>query len=140
LTVFEHLDHIPSGFRFSAVISNHVLEHIPNVHDALLGLRSKLAPEGRLILMLPIEDFRERCNRQWNEPDKHHHLHTWTPLLLANTLREAGFMPAEICIVTSAWTPKLFFLGDTFFQTVACKLVAIVKRRRQLFAHAMMAH
>jgi 2-polyprenyl-3-methyl-5-hydroxy-6-metoxy-1,4-benzoquinol methylase len=136
LTIFEDIDQIPGDIHYSVIISNHVLEHIPNVNQALLELKSRLIASGRLILMLPIDDFRERQNRQWNRRDNNHHLQTWTPLLLANTLREAGFEPIELRIVASAWTPKLFFLGDTFVQALACKVVAILRRRRQLFALA----
>ena len=62
--------------------------------------------------MLPIEDFREKRNQEWDANDPNHHLHTWTPLLFGNTLAEAGFIPRELRVVTHAWHPKLFFLGN----------------------------
>jgi 2-polyprenyl-3-methyl-5-hydroxy-6-metoxy-1,4-benzoquinol methylase len=136
LTVFGDLQELPRSAKYSAIVSNHVLEHVPNVIETLALLRAHLEGEGRLVLMLPIDDFREKTNRTWRAEDPNHHLHTWTPLLLGNTLQEAGFTPRELSIVTHAWTPKLFFLGDTLLQAVACRLLAVVRRRRQLFALA----
>jgi hypothetical protein len=41
-------------------------------------------------LYVAIDDWRSRHQRRV-DPDINHHLYTWTPLLLANLLREAGF-------------------------------------------------
>ena len=137
LVVHADLAAIPNDRKYNAIISNHVLEHIPNVVQTLKTLRSHLHNEGKFITMLPIEDFRTRRNRHWDPNDKDHHLQAWTPLLFGNVLQEAGFMPLELRVVTHAWTPKLFFLGDTMIQSAACYLLSVYLKRRQLLAVAI---
>ena len=137
LTVFESLDAIPKDRVYDAVTSNHVLEHIPNVIDTLRAIRNRIVPGGLFITVLPIDDFRETLNKRWTRDDPNHHLHTWTPLLFGNTLAEAGFSPREFRVVTSAWTPRLFFLGTGRLQSVAGYVLALLKKRRQLIAVAI---
>lgn len=137
LEVYASLDCLPSDGKYDAIISNHVLEHIPNVIDTLKILHSHLVPHGIFVTMLPIEDFRSRDNREWREDDKNHHLHTWTPLLFGNTLTEAGFFPKQLKVITHAWSPKLFFLGDNWLQDLACLLLSVLLKRRQLLAVAV---
>ena len=136
LTIYAGLDEIPTEIRYEAIISNHVFEHIPCVIDVLRSLSELLVPGGRIITVLPIEDFRTSENKEWEGEDINLHLHTWTPRLFANTLSEAGFIPRDLRIVTSAWSPKMFFLGDNTLQSVFGRLFAILRRRRQLFAYA----
>lgn len=136
LTVHESLEAIADKKRYDAIISNHVLEHIPNVGATLMQLRDLLISQGVFITVLPIEDFRTAANRDWQSDEPNHHLHTWTPLLIANTLREAGMKPIASEIITEAWTPKLFFLGDNVLQKLACYLVSVLKKRRQLLVAA----
>ena len=64
-------------------------------------------------------------------------MQTWTPLLFGNVLQEAGLKPLELRVVTHAWTPKLFFLGDTMIQSAACYLLSVYLKRRQLLAVAI---
>ena len=133
LNVYDNLDSLPSTKMYDAVISNHVLEHIPNVIDTLKGIHSHLSPGGIIITMLPIDDFRDKLNKEWRADDVNHHLHTWTPLLFGNTLAEAGFTPKIHKVITHAWTPKLFFLGNNVIQSIACYLLSVYRKRRQLF-------
>lgn len=136
IEVYGSLELLPETKKYDVVISNHVLEHIPNVIDSLKIIHSHISPKGFFITMLPIDDFRSKVNRKWRADDENHHLHTWTPLLFGNTLSEAGFIPTELKIVTHAWTPKMFFWGDTWMQSVACRLLSICLKSRQLFAVA----
>lgn len=136
LNVYESIASLPNDKRFDAIISNHVLEHIPDVVTTLKKLREYLADGGVFITMVPIEDFRTRRNRRWRSNDKDHHLHTWTPLLFGNTLQEAGFIPNTLEVITSAWMPRAFFLGETWLQQSMCYLTSRILRRRQLRAVA----
>lgn len=136
LEVFPSLDDLPQGKSFDKIISNHVLEHIPNVFGTLCILREHLAVGGQLIVMVPIEDFREKRNRVWREDDYDRHLYTWTPLLFGNLLSEAGFIPLSLDVITSAWSPKLFFLGEGSVQHMAGFIFSFLKKRRQLLAVA----
>ena len=137
IEVYGSLDLLPDTKKYDAIISDHVLEHIPNVIDSLKIIYTHISPGGLFITMLPIDDFRSKVNREWRANDENHHLHTWTPLLFGNTLSEAGFIPKELKIVAHAWTPKLFFLGDTWIQSVACYILSIYLNSRQLFAVAV---
>lgn len=79
------------------VVSNHALEHIEAPIEALRQLRPKVKPDGKLVLLLPIDDWRSQ--KQWDPNDINRHLYTWTPLLLGNALDEAGYRPEQMRIV-----------------------------------------
>jgi len=136
LKVHESLESLPDINKYNAIISNHVLEHIPNVISTLRILHKHLKPGGLFITILPIDDFRSKTNRNWRPGDPDHHLHTWTPLLFGNALSEAGYTPVKLKVMTSAWTPRLFFLGDGLAQNIAGYLLSAYLKRRQLFAVA----
>ncbi|MFB0612672.1 class I SAM-dependent methyltransferase [Aurantiacibacter poecillastricola] len=136
LTVYDKLAAIPDDKRYDAIVSNHVIEHVPHPIEVLQMLGRHLKPGGKLVIMVPIEDFRARRNADWKAPDINQHLHTWAPLQFANTLREAGFTPQVVDVVNSAWSPKLFFLGKGMLQSLAGRLLATVTRRRQILAVA----
>jgi SAM-dependent methyltransferase len=91
------------------IISNHALEHVPYPIGALGELRRKLRPSGSLILCVPIDNWRHQ--KHYDRADLNHHLHTWTPQLLGNTLSDAGYEVLEIRPRIFAW-PKRW--------TVAC--------------------
>lgn len=136
LEVYSSLDDLPKGQLFDKIISNHVLEHIPNVFGVLSILREHLKINGQLIVIVPIEDFREKRNLIWRENEYNRHLYTWTPLLFGNLLSEAGFTPLRLEVITQAWSPKLFFLGDGVIQRIAGFVLSVLKKRRQLLAVA----
>lgn len=137
--MYSRIGEIPADRLYDVIVSNHVLEHIPNVVDTLKLLRKHLVPGGKFVTVLPIDDFRDPANSKWSSENLDHHLHTWTPLLFGNTLIEAGFQPIQTRIITHAWTGKLFFLGDGWLQDIACYFVAVLKKRRQLLAVATTA-
>ena len=137
LVVYEGLNALPDNKKYDAIISNHVLEHIPNVIDTLKIIQTYLEPGGKFITMLPIDDFRSNLNKTWSADDPDHHLHTWTPLNFGNTLYESGFEPEELKVITNAWTPRLFSLGDNIVQTIVSYFLSIYFKRRQLFAVAV---
>lgn len=118
------------------VISNHALEHTLRPFDELRQLRRALRRGGRLVLWLPLDDWRsERAVRE----DPNHHLYAWTPLLLGNLLTEAGFEVRECRVVTHAWPPftaKLAGLPRPVFDLMA-RFWAFARRRRQLMAVAV---
>lgn len=123
--------------EFDVAISHHCLEHVPYPIEALKKLNSLLHDEGLLILVVPIDDW--RVEHDYTGADVDHHLHTWTPRLIANTLVEAGFRVESAEILTHAlfpgWQKLRRILPRPVFDAL-CRLMAIVKKRRQLRAIA----
>jgi hypothetical protein len=91
------------------------------------------------LLCLPIDDW--RTQKRFSVSDINHHLHTWTPQLLGNSLQEAGyeFRRGDIRIRTSAWPPYHEFiyarLPDSVFDGL-CFMRAFLTHHRELLAVA----
>jgi SAM-dependent methyltransferase len=86
------------------IVTDHALEHVPYPIGALSELRTKLKPDGILALYVPIDNWRHQ--RAYDPNDLNHHLHTWTPQLMGNTLGEAGFEVVSVWARVSAWPGK----------------------------------
>jgi 2-polyprenyl-3-methyl-5-hydroxy-6-metoxy-1,4-benzoquinol methylase len=123
--------------KVDVVISNHSLEHVPYPIEALRQMRALLREEGRLVLVTPIDDW--RMQSRYVPDEINHHLHTWNPQLIGNTLAEAGFRPKSIHILTKAWPPRVEalhrLLPAPIFE-VACSVWGAIRLRRQLVAIA----
>lgn len=125
-----------SGRTFDRVISSHCLEHVANPHEGLCMMRRLLRSDGRLILLLPIDDWR---SEPWFGPDNNAHLYTWTPRLLGNLLVASGFEPVSIKVVNYVWPPRFDALIWSFSRRafgVLAYALSIALRRRQLWAVA----
>ncbi len=133
LTVYTQLAELPADRPFTVVVSNHVLEHVRDVPSTLEQVRAHMSPGGRLLLKLPLDDWRDPIQRRWSKDDVDHHLQTWTPRLIANVLFESGFEVDEIRVVTSAWHSRLFPLARFGLEKLAFWALAALYKRRQLF-------
>jgi SAM-dependent methyltransferase len=136
IEVFEALAAVPDGVVDLAV-SNHALEHVFSPLDALRTLRPKLKATGQLVLVVPIDDWREQPD--FDASDIDHHLYTWTPRLLGNLLSEAGFRVKEISVLTHAWFPRWERWIDRLppgLLDAVCWAYSAWVRRRQLLAVA----
>jgi len=136
LECFADLAELADGSA-DVVISNHALEHVPYPVHALEMMRRKLADGGRLVLVLPLDDW--RTQRRYREDDLHRHLYAWTPQLLGNVLAEAGYpvRPGDIRIRRDAIHPRLVPLLERLPGPAAGAVTAataILLRRRELFA------
>ncbi len=140
--------------QFDRVLSHHCLEHVLRPVECLRDLRGKIKPDGLLILVVPLDDW--RAQKAARAGDKDNHLQTWTPRLLGNSLIEAGFTPQRVEVLTHAWPPRAFRLlamlglvyGDRDHKNnllarlrwrvfdMAAYVTAVVLRRRQIVAVA----
>lgn len=96
----EHLDEVPDGVA-DVVVSHHALEHVLAPIQVLKDLRRKLKPGGRLVLCVPVDNFRIQKTYVPDEPN--HHLYTWTTQLLGNCLAEAGYAVERIDFRCHMW-------------------------------------
>jgi SAM-dependent methyltransferase len=133
--VYASLESLPPQ-TFDRIISHHCLEHVPYPIETLKALGARLEKDGLLVLVLPIDDWRRQPDHTAKDID--HHLHTWTPRLLANTLAEAGFECLEARVLTHAF-PRgwrlLSRLPTPLFQA-CCWLWSTAAKRRQIVAVA----
>jgi cyclopropane fatty-acyl-phospholipid synthase-like methyltransferase len=136
LRVWARLADLDPAAPYDAIVSNHVLEHVPDPWRTLAALRPHLREGGLLVLKLPLDDWRSRRQRAWAPGDVDNHLYAWTPRTLANLLAEAGYRPREVAVVTYAWHPRLFPLERVGLHGPAFRLLAALLRRRQLLCVA----
>lgn len=139
ILVYESLDEIGTE-RFSRILTSHALEHVAAPHEVLVRLRSFLEPNGLILWLSPMDDWRNKNQRCWNANDKDMHLYAWTPLLIGNLLHAAGYKPESISIITHAFPPVgiarlLWGLSPSLFHAIA-RVWAIAQRQRQIMAVA----
>lgn len=106
---YSSLSEVSDG-TFDVVMSHHALEHCLTPYTELQGMRRVLKSNGRLVLILPIDDWRNQ--RRFDPKDINHHLFTWTPLLIGNLVQEAGFRLVEVKVLNYQWPPKVRFLSN----------------------------
>lgn len=132
ITVYEDCSNIKNN-SIDKVISNHALEHVPYPIEALKQIKECVVIGGKLILYLPIDDW--RTQKQFDKNDINHHLYTWTPQSIGNCLSEAGFHVDCIEIFAHAWPPMVFMLNKLLpvwlFDSV-CNIFSIFFKQRQI--------
>lgn len=135
LEVYAHLEELADR-RFSRIITSHALEHVPSPLDTLTQLRRLLQPDGLLVWLSPMDDWRTKRQRVARSNDFDMHMYTWTPLTLGNLLITAGFRLNSVRIVTHAIPPvihaRLWRLSPALFHRAAWLWASMVKRRQIL--------
>lgn len=121
------------------VISNHCLEHTLTPYDILCNLHRVLRPGGKLVLVLPYDDWRSPIHAEWRSNDPDNHLFTWSPMNIGNLLTEAGFtveraVHTQIAL-SSKLKPVLDILGDGAFR-FAAGMLSRYRRRSEIYAIA----
>ena len=140
IEVYKVASELPSNIA-DLVISNHALEHTLNPLGELCELRRSLKSDGKLVMWLPLDDWRRHRDSTKADfsADVNHHLYTWTPLDFSNLLTEAGFQPLRVRVVSHTWpkgTKYLYrWLPKSVFNTIAY-LAALATRKHQIMAIA----
>ncbi len=139
INVSDNITSVGDG-SVDIVISNHCLEHVPHPHKALSEIKRVLVPGGKLVMVTPFDDWRQKGHKSWKPGDMQNHIYTWSPNKLGNLLVEAGFNVQEVRLCTSAWSPRIFwvhrFFGDRAFK-LACHLLSRLIQRREVFSLAV---
>jgi SAM-dependent methyltransferase len=137
LEVYSSVGEVPR--QFDKVISSHAIEHVPHPRQALLDLKDKLrGADSRLVVLLPLDDWRTAANRRYRPNDMHMHLHTWTPSTLGNLISTCDLDVLDVHIIVHAWPPghrQLWKISPSVFHAAA-RLWSRWKRMRQLLAVA----
>jgi SAM-dependent methyltransferase len=136
INTYATLDEVPSGC-FTRIISSHALEHVLHPLIALRALRRRLCSSGRLVLLLPLDDWRAPSHRCFEFDDRDHHLYSWTPQNLGNLLTEAGFHPISISVIVDAMPPLSIasFFGRWYgMRRLLGRIVSVLLNRRQIQA------
>jgi SAM-dependent methyltransferase len=137
LDVRDSLDAVEDGWA-DVVWSHHVLEHVLAPFTVLEGMHRILRPGGRLVLCLPIDDWRSEIDA--TGPDVNGHLWTWTPLLMHNLLSEAGFADVRTSVVPYSWPrgSRLLVRWPRAYRAAA-SLAGRLRRSRELHVVARRA-
>ena len=104
LEVTQNLDDIAKQ-SCDIVFSSHALEHIPAPKTALKDMYNKLKPDGKLILVLPVE----KHGKASFELDENQHLYCWNFRTINNLLIANNFQIKENRYIRGAAYQKLLF-------------------------------
>lgn len=134
---YANLADVPG--TFDKVITSHAVEHVPHPRQAFLELKEKLRNrDSRMLVLLPLDDWRTAANRSYNPADAHMHLHAWTPASLGNLLKTCDLNVHEVRVIAHAWPPMrkhLWKVSPALFHAAA-RFWSSWRRMRQLFAIA----
>lgn len=129
---------IPDGI-IDVAISNHCLEHTLTPFEALRQIHRVLRPGGKLVLVLPFDDWRSPIHRRWRPDDRDNHLFTWSPMNVGNLLTEAGFRVESAehtqIAISRKLKPARDLFGDRAF-LFAAGLLSRYKKRSEVYAVA----
>lgn len=121
------------------VMSNHCLEHTLAPFETIRQFHRALKPRGKLVIVLPFDDWRSPIHRSWRPNDPDNHLFTWSPMNIGNLLTEAGFQ-VEHCehtqyALSNVLKPIRDRLGDKALR-LAANLLSRYKKRSEVVAVA----
>lgn len=93
------------GAKYDLVALLHVLEHVSDPRETLTGVRERLKPGGKLLLVLPNADSLEAglFGTSWYHLDLPRHFWAFSPGSLVRLVETCGFEIADV-----RYTPFLF--------------------------------
>lgn len=80
--------------HFDLVLCHHALEHVEDPLAILTALAAKARPDGRLVLVVPLESAAVPADL--GSLDLHQHLYAWSPGTLRNLCLRAGWRPLSM--------------------------------------------
>jgi len=126
------IDDVPDHWA-DVLISHHALEHVAAPYEALMKLRRKVRPGGRVVFVVPCESV----HVQYDPEDPHRHLFTWNPLNLANLFKCAGYRVLSARPYFHRWPPKGWLLQRWFGWKVFHALSSVYGRCFTRLSHSM---
>lgn len=129
---FVERSELPDG-QFGTIVSNSVLEHIPDLHPVLVKARRLLRPGGHLVFTVPTEHFSEslvfpfRRYSSWRNRQLCH-LNLWPEARWQDALQKAGF---RVVTIRPYLQSRLVFYWDVLELLQQARLA-----RRRLFGVA----
>ncbi len=115
------------------VISNHALEHCRSPFEELTQMQRVLRPQGRLVLVLPMDDWRR--SRRFLAQDINDHLYAWAPLHIGNLVTDVGLHVDSVDIIRHAYPlgVRLLWQGlpEMVFDVI-CGVWSVLFLRRQI--------
>jgi len=135
IEVFRETRELPDDIHLDRIISNHALEHVGSPLEELSELREHLAPDGRMIFVVPLDDWRRKDQRRYRPGDVNQHMHAFTPLTIGNLFANAGLHVERVEIITHAWPrhyKKLYQVMPGRLFHLICRLWAVSSKRRQI--------
>jgi len=100
ISAYESISAVPMH-SVDVIISNHALEHCLDPLGDLKQLSRVVKVGGRLVFVLPMEEWRREP--QYRVGDINHHLFAWTPLTIGNLFMEAGYEVEQVDVIRMAW-------------------------------------
>jgi len=137
LNVVNSLDDVPRG-EWDIVFCRHVLEHLEQPLEALVSMRSFIAPGGELYLIVPKERHYE-CRIA---PDLDQHLYCWNFATINNLLFRAGLTPYRneyrYMLGWRAFLPVRRYFGKDAYYWIT-KLGGVFRRNGEVVVRARVA-
>lgn len=123
---FKSVIELPNTWA-DCIISNNVLEHVPDPLNQLVLLKDKLKKGGKIIFVVPCDSIRFKYDPQ----DVNYHLYSWSPMNLGNLFVEAGYTVIESKAFIHKWPPKYHLIARLFGKTIfniGCRLYGHLER------------
>ena len=98
IRIHSELSEIPTNELFDVITLWHVLEHIPNLNEAVERLSRLLSPNGTLLIAVPNSNSYDASyfGKYWAAYDVPRHLHHFIPSTIEKLLTKHGLKLIEM--------------------------------------------